>query len=167
MLEWTRGCIVCATRSVGRAVKPPLTPIPVAGPLDSIGADVIQFPKTSRGNQYAVVFVDYLQEVFAVPDQSATIARLLVEEIVSRQAKCCLTVAMHFCLEVERLLGFKKTNTTADGRPCRTLQLNSDSHAGEDRRQEGTGVGCEASICISGLPAILNTRVSILPALWV
>ena len=66
-------------------MKPPLTPIPVAGPFDRIG---VQFPKTSRGNQYAVVFVDYLTkwpEVFAVPDQSAaTIARLLVEEIVSR-----------------------------------------------------------------------------------
>ena len=54
--HWTRGCIVCSTRSVGRAVRPPLTPIPVAGPFDRIGVDVIQFPKTSRGNQYAVVF---------------------------------------------------------------------------------------------------------------
>ena len=54
--HWTRGCIVCTTRSVGRAVRPPLTPTPVAGPFDRIGVDVIQFPKTSRGNQYAVVF---------------------------------------------------------------------------------------------------------------
>ena len=122
--RWTRGCIVCATRSVGRAVKPPLTPIPVTGPFDRVGVDVIQFPKTSRGNQYAVVFVDYLTkwpEVFAVPDQSAaTIARLLVEEIVSRhgvpsevlsdRGRAFLSGLMQ---EVERLLGFKKVNTTA------------------------------------------------------
>jgi len=86
--RWTLGCIVCATRSVGRAVRAPLTPIPVAGPFDRIGVDIIQFPKTSRGNQYAVVFMDYLTkwpEVFAVPDQSAaTVARLLLEALVSR-----------------------------------------------------------------------------------
>ena len=122
--RWTRGCIVCATRSVGRAVRPPLTPIPVTRPFDRIGVDVIQFPKTSRGNQYAVVFVDYLTkwpEVFAVPDQSAaTIARLLVEEIVSRhgvpsevlsdRGRAFLSGLMQ---EAERLLGFKKGNTTA------------------------------------------------------
>ena len=122
--RWTRGCIVCATRSVGRAVKAPLTPIPVDGPFDRIGVDVIQFPKTSRGNQYAVVFVDYLTkwpEVFAVPDQSAaTIARLLVEEIVSRhgvpseilsdRGRAFLSGLMQ---EVQHLLGFKKVNTTA------------------------------------------------------
>ena len=122
--RWTRGCIVCATRNVGRAVKPPMTPIPVAGPFDRIGVDIIQFPKTSRGNQYAVVFVDYLTkwpEVFAVPDQSAaTVARLLVEEIVSRhgvpsevlsdRGRAFLSGLMR---EVELLLGFRKTNTTA------------------------------------------------------
>ena len=30
--QWTRACLVCATRSTGRLVKPPLTPIPVSGP---------------------------------------------------------------------------------------------------------------------------------------
>ena len=119
---WTRGCIVCETRSVGRAVKPPLTPIPVAGPFDRIAVDVIQFPKTSRGNQYAVIFVDYLTkwpEVFAMPDESAaTSARLLVEEIVSRhgvpsevlsdRGRAFLSGLMQ---DVERLLGFKKINT--------------------------------------------------------
>ena len=28
--RWTRGCLVCATHNVGRAVKAPLTPIPVS-----------------------------------------------------------------------------------------------------------------------------------------
>ena len=113
--RWTKGCIVCATRSVGRAV---------AGPFDRVGMDVVQFPKTSRGNQYAVVFMDYLTkwpEVFAVSDQSAaTIARLLVEQVVSHhgvprellsdRGRAFLSGLMQ---EVELLLGFKKVNTTA------------------------------------------------------
>ena len=82
---WCRKCQPCATRSVGRCVKPTLPPIPVAGPF---GVDILQLPRTKRGNRYAVVFVEYLTkwpEVYAVPDQTApTIARLLVEEIVSR-----------------------------------------------------------------------------------
>jgi len=86
--KWTRGCLVCATYSTGRAVRPPLTPIPVAGPFDRVGVDVLQFPRSKKGNRYAVVFVDYLTkwpEVFPVPDQTAaTVAKLLVEEIVSR-----------------------------------------------------------------------------------
>lgn len=73
---------------LGRPVRPPLIPIPVTGPFDHIGVDVVQFPQSQDGNQYAVIFVDYLTkwpEVFAVADKSsATIANLLVEEIVSR-----------------------------------------------------------------------------------
>ena len=72
--NWNRGCLVCATPTTGRATRPPLTPIPVAGAFDRIGVDVIQFPRSSDGNRYAVVFMDYLTkwpEVFAVPDQTA------------------------------------------------------------------------------------------------
>ena len=65
----------------GSPVRPPLTPIPVGGPFDRVGINVLQLPKTKRGNKYAVVFVDYLSkwpEVFATPDQTApTIAKLL------------------------------------------------------------------------------------------
>ena len=32
--HWCRACLPCATRSVGRPVRPPLTPIPVGGPFD-------------------------------------------------------------------------------------------------------------------------------------
>ena len=122
--RWSRACLVCATHSTGRKVRPPLTPIPVSGPFDRVGVDVIQFPRSRNGNQYAVVFVDYLTkwpEVFAVPDQSsATIARLLVEEIVSRhgvpseilsdRGRSFLSGLMK---ELEILLGFHKVNTSA------------------------------------------------------
>lgn len=58
------------------------------GTFDRIGVDIIQFPRSSSEKQYAVVFIDYLTkwlEVFTVPDKSvATIAQLLVEQIVNR-----------------------------------------------------------------------------------
>ena len=69
-------------------MRTPLTPIPVSGPFQRVGVDVVQLPKTKNGNQYAVVFMDYLTKwpkVFAVKDQTAaTIATLLVEQIISR-----------------------------------------------------------------------------------
>lgn len=53
-----------------------------------MGVDVLQLPLTFEGNQYAVVFIDYLTkwvEVFAVPNQTAqTIARLFVDGVVCR-----------------------------------------------------------------------------------
>ena len=72
---WSRGCLTCATHSTGRPVRPPLTPIPVGGPFERVGVDIIQFPTSRNGNKYAAVFMDYLTkwpEVFAIPDQTAT-----------------------------------------------------------------------------------------------
>ena len=87
ILKWCKACLICATRRTGRATKPPLTPIPVSGPFDRVGVNVIKFPKSSTGNQYAVVFMDYLTkwpEVFTVANQTAlTIAKLLVEHVIS------------------------------------------------------------------------------------
>ena len=122
--HWSRSCLTCATYGRGQTVRPPLTPIPVSGPFDRVGIDVIKFPRSTKGNQYAVVFMDYLTkwpEVFAVADQTAaTIARLLVEEIVSRhgvpteilsdRGKSFLSSLMK---EIVKLLGIHQTNTTA------------------------------------------------------
>ena len=94
------------------------------GPFDRIGVDVIQFPRSHQGNQYAVVFMDYLTkwlEVFAVSDQTAaTIANLLVEQIVSRHGVPSevlsdrgRTFLSGLMKEVEELLGFQKINTSA------------------------------------------------------
>ena len=63
----------------------PLVPIPVNGPFDRVGVDIIQFPRSQSGKKYAVVFMDYLTkwpEVFATEDQTAlTIAQLFIERI--------------------------------------------------------------------------------------
>ena len=116
--------LVCNSHSPGRAVHAPLTPIPVNGPFDRIGVDVIQFPRSHLGNQYAVVFVDYLTkwpEVYPTPDQSAaTIANLPVREIVARHGVPSELLSDRgqaflsgLLKEVEQILGFKKVNTSA------------------------------------------------------
>ena len=61
-----------------RAVRPSLSPIPVSGPFDRVGVDIIQFLCTKLGNRYAIIFMDYLPELFTAPDQSsATVAGML------------------------------------------------------------------------------------------
>ena len=121
---WCRSCLPCATRCVGRAVKPPLTPIPVAGPFDRIGVDVVQLPMSQNGNKYAIVFMDYLTkwpEVFAAKDQTAlTIAQLLVEQIISRHGVPAELLSdrgaaflSRLMGEVYSLMGIHKANTTA------------------------------------------------------
>lgn len=103
-----------------------MTPIPVSGPFDRVGVDVLQLPKTKRGNNYAVIFVDYLTkwpEVFPTPDQTTlAIAKLLVEEVVSCHGVPCQLMSdrgpsflSKLFLAVCSLLGTKKVNATTDG----------------------------------------------------
>ena len=135
--HWCRACLTCASRNIGSPVRPPLTPIPVGGPFDRVGVDVLQLPKTKRGNKYAVVFMDYLTkwpEVFATADQTApTIARLLVEELISRHGVPNQLLSdrgpsflSKLLLGVCDAMGIKKINTSAyhpqtDGLVERTL----------------------------------------------
>ena len=174
--RWTRGCLVCASYSTGQAVHAPLTPIPVSGPFDRVGVDVIQFPLSHDGNRYAVVFMDYLTkwpEVFATSDQSAaTIAKLLIEQIVSRhgvpseilsdRGRAFLSGLMK---EVEQLLGFHKANTSAyhpqtDGlverfnRTLTTMLAKTVEKGGKD------------AVRLSSQPATVHTGISLLPPLW-
>ena len=124
IIHWLRLCTICASRQVGRPLHPLLTPLPVGGPFDRIGVDVIQFPKSNKGNKHAVVFMDYLTkwpEVFPTRDQSSlTIARLLIEciipqhgvpeELLSDRGSAFLSKLM---IELYKLLGTKKVSTTA------------------------------------------------------
>ena len=105
-------------------MTPPLTPIPVSGPFDHVGVDMIQFPKSYHGNQYAIVFIDYLTkwpEVFATSDQTAiTIARLLVKNVISRHGVPAELLSDRGTAFLSRLMqavcevmGVHKVNTTA------------------------------------------------------
>ena len=59
--RYCRSCLVCASRKgTGHSIKPALQPIPVGGPFHRMGVDVMQLPMTLEGNQYAVVFIDYV-----------------------------------------------------------------------------------------------------------
>ena len=65
IIQWCRGCLVCASRQVRQAVLPLYQWQDL---FDRVGVDVLHFPKSTAGNQYAIVFVDYLiewPEVFA------------------------------------------------------------------------------------------------------
>ena len=122
--QWCRACLVCAKRGIGRPTKPFLTSIPVGGPFDRVGVDVLKMPKTKHGNAYIVVFVDYLTkwpEAFATPDQtSLTIMKLFVEKIISRHVvphQLLSDLGQAFLskllLGICSILGVKKVNTTA------------------------------------------------------
>ena len=122
--NWVRACMVCASRHIGKPLHPPLTPLPVGGPFDRVGVDVVQLPTSRKGNKYAIVFVDYLTkwpEVFPARDQSSlTIAKVLVERIIpthgvpsqllSDRGAAFLSKLMY---ELYNLLGIKKISTTA------------------------------------------------------
>ena len=122
--RYCRACLVCASRSgQGRTLKPPLQPIPIGGPFHRVGVDVLQLPLTYEGNQYAIVFMDYLTkwpEVFPSPDQKAgTIAKLLVEHVVARHGvpeQLLSDRGPNFLSEVIQevcsLLGAEKVNTS-------------------------------------------------------
>jgi transposase InsO family protein len=68
----------------------PLTPLPpVTRPFERLAVYVLgPLPNSNRGNQYLVVFSDYLTcwpEVYAVRNQEAiTIANLIIDEIFPR-----------------------------------------------------------------------------------
>jgi len=117
-------CLVCASRKGNaHSIKPALQPIPVGGPFHRIGVDVLQLPLTLDGNQYVVVFIDYLTkwvEAFAVADQTAeTIARLFVEGVVCRHGAPQELLSdrganflSDLVSEVCKLFGVKKLNTS-------------------------------------------------------
>ena len=66
--------------------NPPLHPIPVNRPFQFIGVDLMELPKTRKGNRYVIVLQDYLTKwplVYPLADQKAkTIAKILVEEVI-------------------------------------------------------------------------------------
>ena len=122
--SWCRACEICTSRHVGKPIKPFLTPIPVGGPFDQVGMDIIKFPKSNRGKIYAVVFIDYLTKwpkVFATSDQtSLTVAELLVEHVIPRHGVPSELLSdrgtaflSQLMLDVYKLMGITKTNTTA------------------------------------------------------
>ena len=97
--------------------------------LQKIGVDVMDLPCTERGNRHIVVFQDIFTKwpmVFAVPDQrTERIARLLCEEIIptfgvpeALLSDRGTNLLSHLMLDICRLLGIEKLNTTSYHPEC-------------------------------------------------
>ena len=119
--RWCLTCVSCD--GTGRPIRPNLQPILVGGPFNRVVVDVLKLPLSYNGNRYAIVFSDYLTkwpEVFPSSDQKAeTIARLLLEQIVSRHGVPDQLLSdrgqnflSELVLEVCKMLGTKKINTS-------------------------------------------------------
>ena len=148
-LKFTTNCPQCVTvTGGGRHHHPPLHPIPVSRPFQIVGVDVMELPKTDHGNRYVLVFQDFLTKwpfAFPMPDQkSSRIAELLVSEVVplfgvpeSLLSDRGTNLLSHLMLDICRMLGIKKLNTTAHHPQCdgmverfnRTLKTMLRKHA--------------------------------------
>ena len=123
-------------------------------PFQILGVDVMDLPKTERGNQHVVVFQDFLTKwpmVFPVPDQrSIRLVRLLTEEVIpifgvpeALLSDRGTNLLSHLMQDVCKLLGIKKLNTTAYHPQCdgmverfnRTLKTILRKHAQKFGRQ--------------------------------
>ena len=128
-----RNCPQCAFASgTGSVGRPPLQPIPVQRPFQIIGVDIMDLPKTERGNKHVLVFQDFLTKwpmVYPVPDQKTKrIVQILVEELIplfgvpeallSDKGTNLLSYLMK---DVCSLLGIEKLNTTAYHPQCNGL----------------------------------------------
>ncbi|CAG2203350.1 Transposon Ty3-G Gag-Pol polyprotein,Retrovirus-related Pol polyprotein from transposon opus,Retrovirus-related Pol polyprotein from transposon 297,Retrovirus-related Pol polyprotein from transposon 17.6,Transposon Ty3-I Gag-Pol polyprotein [Mytilus edulis] len=128
---WCKSCVKCATRKTPKGRKPaPMLPIPVDGPFDRVGVDVLgPFPPSLQGNRYIVVFTDYLTkwtEAFAVRNADAvTTSKLFVEEIVCRHSAPRTLLSdrgqnfmSNLLKEICKLVNTKKIFTTAYHPQC-------------------------------------------------
>ena len=102
-IQYCRSCPDCTFVSGGgKPGKPPLKPIPVSRPFQILGIDIMELPKTEKGNRYVLVMQDFLTKwpfVFPMPDQKTTrIVRLLVDEVIPY-----LECLRFFCLTVEQI----------------------------------------------------------------
>ena len=86
---YVRSCSVCQQRQ-GSVPKPSaaLQQIQVGSPFEMIAMDMLELPRSERGNKYCLVISDYFTrwpEVFPLPDQQATtVARVLVDGVFAR-----------------------------------------------------------------------------------
>jgi hypothetical protein len=124
--HWVDSCQDCATRKSPNNLRADhMEPIPVGTAWGTIGMDFIgPLPHTKRGNQYILVFTEYLTKwVEAFPTtncKAETVAKFFVEDVVARYEapmKIISDRGTHFhnklILETCRLLGISQSLTTA------------------------------------------------------
>ncbi len=149
--KFAKNCPECATVTGGRRPhRPPLHVIPVQRPFQLVGVDIMNLPKTASGYKHVLVFQDYLTKwpiVYPFVDQKALrIAEILVNEIVpfygvpeALLSDRGANLLSHLMLDVCKLLGTRKVNTTAYHPQCdgmverfnRTLKAMLRKHAAQ------------------------------------
>ena len=129
-IRYSKSCPECAIVSGGgKQYRPPLHPIPVERPFQIVGVDIMDLPKTQRGNKLVIVFQDFFSKwpmVYPIPDQKAVrIAQLIAEEVVpffgvpeALLSDRGTNLLSHLVLDLCKLLGIKKLNTTAYHPQC-------------------------------------------------
>ena len=138
----------CAVRGGTKMNKPPLQPIPVSRPFQILGIDIMDLPKTGKGNKHVLVLQDFLTKwpwVIPMSDQrTITIVRALMEHVIpvagipeallSDRGTNLLSFLMK---DICEKLGIEKLNTTAHHPQCdgmterfnRTLKTMLRKHA--------------------------------------
>ena len=128
--QYCKSCPECAIATGGsRPSKPLLSPIPVQRPFQIVGVYVMELPMTKRDNKYVVVFQDLFTKwpmVYPVPDQkSSRLLSLLVEEVIlifgvpeALLSDHGANLLSHLMLDICKLLGVRKLNTTAYHLQC-------------------------------------------------
>ena len=147
--KFISNCPQCAVVTSGRCHhRPPLHPIPVSQPFQIIAVDVMELPKTDRGNQYDLVFQDFLTKwtlACPMPDQkSQRIAEFLINEVIplfgvpeALLSNRGTNLLSHLMYNICTLLGISKLNATAYHPQCdgmvehfnRTLKAMLRKHA--------------------------------------
>lgn len=124
--DWCRSCKVCIAKKgpIGKG-KSPLQIFNVGIPFERVQMDILgPLPVSSKGNQFLLVVIDCFTkwvEVFPLKNiRALTIAEIFVNQVVSRHG---IPLEVHtdqgknfeskIFQEVMRLLGIKKTRTTA------------------------------------------------------
>ena len=123
--NWCSSCYLCASRKSPAKARAPLQVTDdVSRPFQRLAMDILgPLPETRSGNRYILVIGDYFtkwKEAFAMKDmEAATIARLLVNEVICRfgvpdsvhtdQGRNFESTLLQ---EICQLLGIKKTRTT-------------------------------------------------------
>ncbi|CAH8628181.1 unnamed protein product [Schistosoma guineensis] len=124
--QFCKNCNTCCRfKSPQQTPRAPMTPMVTTGPHQRVGIDIMgPLTTTKNGNRYILVMVDYFTkwcEAVPLPQQDApTVARAFIDHWVSRYgAPVSLhsdqgpAFESHLITEICRLLGIKKTHTTA------------------------------------------------------
>ena len=122
--EWCQTCIICQKRKNPQSMNTaPLQSIDTGqGPFEQIALDILKLPRTTRGNQFALVIEDYFSkwvEVFPLERTAApSVAQCVLNGWVSRFG-CPYTILSDQGKEFESLL-FKELNNVMQTTKLRT-----------------------------------------------